>query len=264
MTRAKRVGMFKEQDINHNQRIIMMTRRQAIKTTTLASVALAALPGALAQTPPAAPVAAAPTGPFTLPPLPYPYDALEPLIDEETMHIHHDKHHAAYVANLNKAVAEYPDLGKMSVEDLLKNLDAVPEKVRAAVRNQGGGHYNHSLFWQMLKKDGGDPTGALAAAINQQFGSFSAFKEDWTKAAVSQFGSGWAWLVVDSGKKLAIEPSANQDSPISQGKQPLLGIDVWEHAYYLKYQNRRPEYVAAFSQVINWDFVSERYERLVS
>jgi len=180
------------------------------------------------------------------------------------MEIHHDKHHAAYVANLNKAVADFPDVRKLSIEDLLKDLNVVPEKIRTAVRNQGGGHYNHSLFWQSLKKEGGQPKGALAQAIDQHFGSFSAFKEDWTKAAVSQFGSGWAWLVVDAGKKLSIEPTSNQDSPLSQGRQPLLGIDVWEHAYYLKYQNRRPEYVAAFFQVINWDIVSERYDKIVA
>ena len=238
----------------------MMTRRQALKSTALAGVALAAVPSALAQNNSAAPAATATSGPFTLPPLPYAYDALEPYIDARTMEIHHDKHHAAYVANLNKAVAEYPDLGKMSVEALLKDLNAVPEKIRMAVRNQGGGHFNHSLFWQMLKKDGGEPKGALAAAMDRRFGSFSGFKGEWTKAAVGQFGSGWGWLVVDANKQLAIEPSANQDSPVSHGKLPLLGIDVWEHAYYLKYQNRRPEYVAAFFDVINWDFVSQRYE----
>jgi superoxide dismutase, Fe-Mn family len=176
------------------------------------------------------------------------------------MHLHHDKHHAAYVANLNKAVAEYPDLARMSVEDILKNLDAVPEKVRSAVRNNGGGHYNHSLFWQMLQKDGGEPTGDLAQAVNSAFGSFSAFQEGITKAGTGQFGSGWAWLVLGADKQLSIEPTANQDSPISQGKTPLLGVDVWEHAYYLHYQNRRPEYLAAFFHVINWDFVTERYQ----
>jgi Fe-Mn family superoxide dismutase len=242
----------------------MMTRRQAIKSTTLASVALAAVPSAIGQTNTAVPVATATSGPFTLPPLPYAYDALEPYIDARTMEIHHDKHHAAYVANLNKAVAAFPEAGKMSVEALLKDLDAVPEKIRAAVRNQGGGHFNHSLFWQMLKKDGGGPKGELAAAIDRRFGSFSAFKDEWSKAAVGQFGSGWAWLVVDANRQLGIEPTANQDSPVSHGKQPLLGIDVWEHAYYLKYQNRRPEYVAAFFQVINWEFVSERYVKSVA
>jgi len=241
----------------------MMTRRQAMKSTAFASAALVTIPNALAQNNSAAPVAAM-TGPFSLPPLPYAYDALEPYIDARTMQIHHDKHHAAYAANLNKAVAEFPDLGTKLVEDLLKDQNAVPEKIRTAVRNQGGGHYNHSLFWQTLKKDGGEPKGALAQAIDQHFGSFNTFKEGWTKAAVSQFGSGWAWLVVDANKKLSIEPTANQDSPLSQGRQPLLGIDVWEHAYYLKYQNRRPEYVAAFFQVINWDFVSQRYDKIVA
>ncbi|MGA2246058.1 MAG: superoxide dismutase [Verrucomicrobiota bacterium] len=212
----------------------------------------------MAQTNSAAPATG---GPFTVPPLPYAYDALDPYIDARTMEIHHDKHHAAYVANLNKAVAEFPDLAKLSVEDLLKNLNAVPEKIRTAVRNQGGGHFNHSLFWQMLKKDGGGPTGHLAGAMDSAFGSFAAFKEDFSKAAAGQFGSGWAWLVIDANKTLSIEPTANQDSPISQGRQPLLGIDVWEHAYYLKYQNRRPEYIASFFHVINWDFVAERYDQ---
>jgi Fe-Mn family superoxide dismutase len=244
----------------------MMTRRQAIKNTVLASAALAALPRAVAQTnsPAPAPATAAPGGPFTVPPLPYAYDALEPYIDARTMQIHHDKHHAAYVANLNKAVAEYPDVAAMPVEDLLKDLTAIPEKIRTAVRNQGGGHFNHSLFWQMLKSGGGEPAGSLAKAIDSTFGSFSAFKEGFSKAAIGQFGSGWAWLVIDTNKQLSIEPTANQDSPVSQGKQPLLGVDVWEHSYYLKYQNRRPEYVAAFFNVINWDFVSDRYEKLAA
>jgi superoxide dismutase, Fe-Mn family len=242
----------------------MMTRRYALKNTALAGVALAALPGALAQTSPTTPAVATPEGPFKVPPLPYAYDALEPYIDMETMHIHHDKHHGAYVANLNKAVADYPDVAKMSIEAILTNLDGVPEKIRTAVRNQGGGHYNHSLFWQMLKKDGGEPQGALASAMNQAFGSYGQFKEEWAKTAASVFGSGWAWLTLDANKQLAIEPTHNQDATISEGKQPLLGIDVWEHSYYLKYQNRRPEYVAAFFNVINWDFVSARYEKLVS
>ena len=242
----------------------MMTRRQAIKTGALASAALAALPSAIAQTNSQMPASATASGPFTVPPLPYAYAALEPFIDARTMEIHHDKHHAAYVANLNKAVAEYPDVAKMSVEDMLKNLNAIPEKIRTAVRNNGGGHFNHSLFWQMLKMDGGEPKGTLAKAINSVFGNFPTFKEEFSKAAIGQFGSGWAWLVIDRNKQLSIEPTANQDSTISQGKQPLLGIDVWEHAYYLKYQNRRPEYVAAFFHVINWDFVAERYEKAVA
>ena len=239
----------------------MMNRRQAIKTTALASVALATLPAALAQNPAAASTT---IGPFTLPRLPYATDALEPFIDARTMEIHHDKHHAAYVTNLNKAVAEFPELGMHSVEDLLKDLNAVPETIRTTVRNQGGGHYHHSLFWQMLKKDGGGPAGKLAQAIDASFGSLSAFQEHFTKAALGQFGSGWAWLVLNADKKLNIEPTANQDSPISQGKQSLLGIDVWEHAYYLKYQNRRPEYVTAFFHVINWDFVAERYDKFAA
>ncbi|HUA37093.1 MAG TPA: superoxide dismutase [Candidatus Sulfopaludibacter sp.] len=242
----------------------MMTRRQAIKTGALASAVLATLPSAIAQSSSAHPAASATSGPFMLPPLPYPYDALEPYIDARTMEIHHDKHHAAYVANLNKAVAEFPDVAKMSVEDMLKNINSMPEKIRTAVRNNGGGHFNHSLFWKMLKRDGGEPTGGLAEAIDSAFGSFSAFKENFSKAAIGQFGSGWAWLAVDGGKKLSIEPTANQDSTISEGKQPLLGVDVWEHAYYLKYQNRRPEYVAAFFHVINWDFVSARYEKIAA
>ena len=160
-----------------------------------------------------------------------------PQIDAQTMQIHHDKHHAAYVANLNKAVAQLPDLGVKPVEDLLKNLDAVPEKIRTTVRNQGGGHYNHTLFWQMMNKNAGsEPSGELAKAIDKKFGTFDAFKDQFTRAAVGQFGSGWAWLVSD-GDELKIQSSPNQDSPISEGKQPLLGVDVWEHAYYLKYQN---------------------------
>jgi Fe-Mn family superoxide dismutase len=259
----------------------MITRRQAIKTTALASAALATLPGAIAQTNSAAP-AAAPSGPFTLPPLPYAYDALEPHVDAQTMQIHHDKHHAAYVANLNKAVADFPDLGKKSVEDLLKDLNSVPEKIRAAVRNQGGGHYNHSLFWQMMKQNGGgEPKDELAKAIEASFGSFAGFKAKFTEAATKVFGSGWAWLVFD-GKELKIESMPNQDSPISTSIQPteindnmgrkltmihpsqppLLGLDVWEHAYYLKYQNKRADYIAAWFNVVNWDFVSDRYTKL--
>ena len=242
----------------------MMTRRHALKTTLLTSLACATAAEfqfVNAQTPAAA--TATPAGPFTVPALPYAFDALEPYIDAQTMQIHHDKHHAAYVANLNKAVADLPALSSMPVEDLLKNLSGVPEKVRTAVRNQGGGHYNHSLFWQMMKKNGGgEPSGELAKAMDKAFGSFSAFKEQFTKAAVGQFGSGWAWLVL-AGGELKIEPTANQDSPISEGKVPLLGIDVWEHAYYLKYQNRRPDYVAAWFNVVNWDFVAEKFKRPV-
>src|ERR1035437_50960 len=239
----------------------MMTRRQAIKTTALASAAFATLPGTIAQTNATAP-AAAPSGPFTLPPLPYAYDALEPHIDAQTMHIHHDKHHAAYVANLNKAVTEMEHDKMISVENLLKDLSHVPEKIRTAVRNNGGGHYNHSLFWQMMKQNGGgEPTGDLAKAIEADCGSFSPFKDNFTKTALGQFGSGWAWLVID-GKQLKIEPTANQDSPLSSGRTPLLGLDVWEHAYYLKYQNKRADYIAAWFNVVNWDFVSDPYTKI--
>jgi len=239
----------------------MMTRRQAIKTTALASATLAILPGAVAQPNPVAPVAAPASGPFTLPPLPYAYDALEPFIDAQTMQIHHDKHHATYVTNLNKAAVQIPADKEQTIESLLKDLNAVPEPVRAAVRNQGGGHYNHSLFWQMMKKDGdGAPTGELAKAIDTAFGSLSTFKDNFSKAALGQFGSGWTWLVLD-GKQLKIEGSANQDTPLSAGRTPLLGVDVWEHAYYLKYQNKRADYVTAWWSVVNWDFVSERFAK---
>jgi Fe-Mn family superoxide dismutase len=237
----------------------MMTRRRAIRNTALAGATLAMSPHAIARAKSTANAAVKADGAFTLPPLPYAYDALEPYIDARTMEIHHDKHHAAYVANLNKALAGYPDLEKMPVEDLLRNLNAVPEKVRTAVRNNGGGHFNHSLFWQILKKDGGEPKGALARAIDSAFGSFAAFHDQLSKAAVGQFGSGWAWLVIDANKQLNIEGSANQDSPISQGRLPLLGVDVWEHAYYLKYQNRRAEYVHNWWNTVNWPRVAQRF-----
>jgi len=205
---------------------------------------------------------AAPT-PFTLPPLPYAFDALEPYIDARTMEIHHDKHHQAYVDNLNKAVASESTLSGMSVEELLAKLDTVPAPVRTAIRNQGGGHANHSLFWQTLgPAKGSQPKGQLAKALDGTFGSYSKFEDQLKAAAAGVFGSGWAWVVLDSSNKLAIEQYPNQDSPISRGKKPLLGIDVWEHAYYLKYQNRRAEYLAAITKVINWDFVSGRYEEL--
>jgi Fe-Mn family superoxide dismutase len=246
----------------------MMTRRQALKTTALASAicATATIVRTInAQSPTGPTPAAGATGPFTLPALPYVFDALEPHIDALTMQIHHDKHHAAYEANLNKAVADFPELREKPVEELVRNLNAVPEKIRAAVRNQGGGHWNHSLFWQMMKKEGGgQPAGEMLKGVEKRFGTFGAFKDEFTKTALGQFGSGWAWLVLDANKQLSIEPAPNQDSPTSQNKQPLLGIDVWEHAYYLKYQNRRPDYVAAFFQVIDWDFVSERYKQALS
>lgn len=237
---------------------IMMTRRHALKTTTVVTAAAATLPAALAQPP----GGASPAVPFALPPLPYAADALEPHIDARTMEIHHDRHHKAYVDNLNKAVTQMPGAGgNLTIESLLQNLNALPETVRTAVRNNGGGHYNHSLFWQMMKKDGGGaPKAELATAIDKSFGNFTAFKIKFTEAATKVFGSGWAWLVWHEGK-LAIESSPNQDSPLSSGKQPLLGLDVWEHAYYLKYQNKRADYIAAWWNVVNWDFVAERYAK---
>lgn len=196
---------------------------------------------------------------YELPELPYAYDALEPHIDKETMNIHHTKHHNTYVTNLNNAVAGKADLESKSVEELIANLDAVPEDIRTAVRNNGGGHANHSLFWQILSPNGGGaPTGELAAAIDAKFGSFDAFKEEFAKAATTRFGSGWAWLSVANGE-LEVSSTANQDSPIMEGKTPLLGLDVWEHAYYLNYQNRRPDYIGSFWNVVNWDEVSKRY-----
>jgi Fe-Mn family superoxide dismutase len=195
-----------------------------------------------------------------LPALPYAYDALEPHIDAQTMEIHHGRHHATYVNNLNAALEGHADLQSKSVEELISNLDALPESIRTAVRNNGGGHANHTLFWQILSPNGGGaPSGELADAINQTFGSFDNFKAEFTKAATTRFGSGWAWLVVDGGK-LAITSTPNQDSPIMEGKTPILGLDVWEHAYYLKYQNKRPDYIAAFWNVVNWDEVSKRYQ----
>jgi Fe-Mn family superoxide dismutase len=196
---------------------------------------------------------------YQLPPLPYPFDALEPTIDARTMEIHHDKHHGAYVNNVNAAIAGHADLEAMSVEDLLKNIDKVPEDIRTAVRNNGGGHANHSMFWQIMKKGGGgEPTGELADAINSTFGSFDAFKDAFAKAAAGRFGSGWAWLVSNDGK-LEVISTANQDSPYMEGKTPLMGLDVWEHAYYLNYQNRRPDYISAWWNVVNWDAVASRF-----
>jgi superoxide dismutase, Fe-Mn family len=196
---------------------------------------------------------------FTLPDLPYAYDALEPHIDKETMNIHHTKHHNTYVTKLNAALEGHDDLANKSIEDILANLDAVPENIRTAVRNNGGGHANHSLFWTLLSANGGgEPTGELADAINSKFGSLDAFKEEFANAGATRFGSGWAWLVVDNGN-LAITSTPNQDTPISEGKTPILGLDVWEHAYYLKYQNKRPDYIAAFWNVVDWDKVASLY-----
>src|SRR6186713_1552641 len=230
-----------------------MTRRELIKTTAL-TLGAAAI-SAPAQTP----APAAPPEVFKLPPLGYDYDALEPHIDAETMKIHHDKHHAAYVARLNVAVAAAPGLDKKSIEEILKNLAAMPEAVQKDLRNHGGGHYNHSLFWQSLKKnEGGKPAGELGKAIDGAFGTLEKFQAGFADAAMKVFGSGWAWLVLRD-KKLAIESTLAQDTPLSTGGIPLLGLDVWEHAYYLKYQNRRADYVKAFNNVVNWDFVSARF-----
>jgi Fe-Mn family superoxide dismutase len=196
-----------------------------------------------------------------LPALPYPNNALEPHIDEETMMIHHDRHHNAYVTKLNDAIAGNASLEGKSIEDLIADLDSVPENIRGAVRNNGGGHANHSLFWEVIGPNGGGaPTGALAEAINNELGGFDKFKEDFANAGVTRFGSGWAWLSVDKNGKLVVSSTANQDSPIMEGNTPILGMDVWEHAYYLKYQNKRPDYIAAFWNVVNWDAVGKRYD----
>jgi len=199
-------------------------------------------------------------GKFELPELPYAYDALEPHIDNETMSIHHTKHHNTYVSNLNGALEGYIDLQNKSLDELLKDLDNLPKEIQTAVRNNGGGHANHSLFWELMSPNGGgSPKGSLAEAIDAKFGSFDQFKEEFKAAATGRFGSGWAWLVVDNGE-LAITSTPNQDTPVMDGKTPILGVDVWEHAYYLKYQNKRPDYVSAFWNVVNWDKVAELYQ----
>lgn len=196
-----------------------------------------------------------------LPALPYDYNALEPYIDEQTMRIHHGKHHATYVDKLNAALEGHADLAEKSVNDLLASLDSVPESIRTAVRNNGGGHSNHTFFWQILSPNGGgEPSGALADAINSTFGSFDKFKEEFAAQAAGRFGSGWAWLIVDKDGKLAVTSTPNQDTPVMDGNTPILGLDVWEHAYYLKYQNRRPEYINAFWNVVNWDEVAKRFD----
>ncbi|CAM3951375.1 superoxide dismutase SodA [Lederbergia lenta] len=197
---------------------------------------------------------------YELPQLPYGYDALEPHIDKETMNIHHTKHHNTYVTNLNKALEGNSELASKSVEELISDLDSVPESIRTAVRNNGGGHANHSLFWKLLSPEGGgEPAGSLAEAINSKFGSFDKFKEAFAAAGAGRFGSGWAWLILNNGE-VEITSTPNQDSPLMEGKTPLLGLDVWEHAYYLKYQNRRPEYMNAFWNVVNWDEVQKLYD----
>ncbi len=250
-----------------------MNRRQALRNLALGSAAVA-LAGAqrgfadapathaAASSPQAAPAAPTAAGPFTVPALGYAFDALEPHLDAQTMQIHHDKHHAAYVTNLNKAVAGRKEVEGWSVERLVRELTAVPEDIRPAVRNHGGGHWNHSLLWTSLKKDGGrEPDADLAKAVGAAFGSFETCRERFQAAALGVFGSGWAWLSTDAKGVVQIETSPNQDSPLSSGRVPLIGVDVWEHAYYLKFQNRRADYLAAFANVIDWSVVSLRYRQ---
>jgi Fe-Mn family superoxide dismutase len=238
----------------------MMTRRDAIRTVALTAGALTLAPSLLRGE-----NEEKLTYPYKLPDLGYSYDALEPHIDTLTMQIHHDKHHNAYVENLNKALAEAdPKFQKMTLEELLTELDQLPEKIRTPVRNNAGGHYNHSLFWLTLKKDeGGKPSGELATAIDKKFTNYDEFKKNLSEASAKVFGSGWGWLVLN-GKELEITSTPNQDSPISKHQVPLLGIDVWEHSYYLKHQNRRPEYLEAFWSVINWDYVGDRYKKAMA
>ncbi|SRR5579883_1079559 len=201
---------------------------------------------------------------FELPPLPYGYDALEPYIDEQTMHLHHDKHHQAYVTNLNNAV-QGTAFENLSVEEIMRRINEVPENIRTAVRNNGGGHVNHTMFWEIMKPNGGgEPTGALAQAINRAFGSFDQFKTQFNDAGVKRFGSGWAWLVLNPSGQLQVISTANQDSPFMDGLFPVMGNDVWEHAYYLKYQNRRADYLNAWWNVVNWDEIAKRFERAKS
>jgi Fe-Mn family superoxide dismutase len=198
---------------------------------------------------------------FTLPPLPYAFDALEPHIDAQTMQIHHGKHHQAYVNNLNAAIEKAPELANRSLDDLMRGIDKVPESVRTAVRNNGGGHWNHTMFWEiMAPKAGGEPSGALGDAIRSAFGDFAKFREQFAAAGTGRFGSGWAWLVADGGK-VSVTSTPNQDTPLMEGKQAILGLDVWEHAYYLKYQNRRPDYITAWWNVVNWSAVAKRYDK---
>jgi Fe-Mn family superoxide dismutase len=197
--------------------------------------------------------------PHELPPLPYDYTALEAAIDEETMHLHHDKHHATYVNNLNTALEKYPDLQGKSAEELIRDLNSVPEDIRTAVRNNGGGHVNHSMFWEIMGPNGGQPTGAIADAITQSFGDFDTFKKQFADAGAKRFGSGWVWLVKGEGGKLTITSTPNQDSPLMEGQYPILGNDVWEHAYYLRYKNVRAEYLNSWWNVVNWDEVNKRF-----
>jgi superoxide dismutase, Fe-Mn family len=238
-----------------------MTRRVLVEKAAAAVAGAGAVSWLGGGASPARAAEAASGGAFALPPLPFAEDALEPHIDAMTMRIHHDKHHGAYVEKLNAAVAQAPALAGKQVEDILRHINDVPEAVRTAVRNHGGGHANHSLFWKILKPGGGGaPAGDFAKAVDAAFGGTDGLKKALTDAAMGRFGSGWAWLCVDAGKKLVVESAANQDSPLMEGRTPVLGIDVWEHAYYLKYQNRRADYVAAFFNVVDWSAVGSRYE----
>lgn len=205
------------------------------------------------------------SGAIQLPPLPYAYDALEPHIDKETMGFHHDKHHAGYVKKLNTALDKYPELKDKSIEDLLRDLKTVPSDIRKSVQNNGGGHVNHSMFWRIMKPNGGgEPTGAIASAIEKEFGTFTNFQEEFNKAGGSRFGSGWVWLVLADNKTLEVMTTVNQDSPFSEGKYPIMGNDVWEHAYYLKYKNRRAEYLKSWWNVLNWDEINQRFAKAVA
>jgi Fe-Mn family superoxide dismutase len=235
-----------------------LTRRQMVARLGLSGLSLAGSHATLRAVHQAAGAPSAPTGPFTLLPLPYPANALEPHIDAQTMQIHHDRHHQTYVTNLNVAIGNAGPAGRMPIEELLKNLSHVPENLRSSIRHNGGGHSNHAQFWTLLAPNaGGPPTGAIADAINSRFGSFETFKEMFAAAATGRLGSGWAWLSEDSGK-LIIHSTANQDTPSMENKRAIFGLDVWEHAYYLRYQNRRADYIAAFWQVIDWTEVNRR------
>jgi len=246
----------------------MWNRREVLQSSTIAfaGLALSSRLTAAGSSQAAVPATAPPAkpGPFVLPPLPYAYEALEPHIDAETMRLHHDKHHATYVAKLNDAVAAAPELAGKSIEELLRGLPRVPEAVRTAVRNHGGGHANHTLFWtSMTPTPSGPPQGKLAGSLQGQFGSFDSLREQISRAAAGLFGSGWVWLALDAGGKLTLETLPNQDSPLSADQRPLLGLDVWEHAYYLKYQNRRADYVQALLNIVDWAVVGRRYEAAV-
>ena len=234
--------------------------RRAVMFAGASAALLPVVRRAAAQTAPATPVLADPSYPFTLPPLPYAFGANEPHVDAQTMELHHDKHHAAYVTNLNAAVKDHPQVAAMPLSQMLAKLAELPEPIRAAVRNNGGGHANHSMFWQVMGGKGGEPTGDLAAAITRDFGSFAQLRDGFNKAGAGQFGSGWAMVLVDGAGKLSLVARPNQDSPLMEGKRVLFGNDVWEHAYYLKYQNRRPAYLEAWWNVVNWAAVGERYK----